>query len=214
MHSELDANDYYRLPWTLNDNVLGWLEPTKRCNLYCEGCYSRNERNSDKSLEQIRAELDVFARNRRLDSISVTGGDPLVHPRIVEIVRIIRHEYGFKPVLNTNCHTSAECRSDASRRSSTSFSVSGRRSVCGRSGSILTALMGFELITSWATAQFSRMDKDRCRLLMFLADNPAFAASFWYLRIRAGVRCETFRQSLSHAGWSPTPSNRARKYSR
>lgn len=98
----LEPKSYYRLPWTLNDNVLAWLEPTKRCNLYCEGCYSRNEKGRDKTLEQIRADLDVFVAHRRFDSVSITGGDPLVHEGIVEIVRIIRQDYGLKPVLNTN----------------------------------------------------------------------------------------------------------------
>lgn len=102
MTTILNPTDYYRLPWTLNDNILSWLEPTKRCNLYCEGCYSRNDKNSDKTLEQIRSDLDIFTKQRRVDSISIAGGDPLVHPDIVEIVRIIRHEYGLKPVLNTN----------------------------------------------------------------------------------------------------------------
>lgn len=94
--------DCYRLPWTLNDNILGWLEPTKRCNLYCEGCYSRNEKGSDKSLEQLRGELEVLTRSRRMDSISIAGGDPLVHPQIVEIVRLVKEGFGLKPVLNTN----------------------------------------------------------------------------------------------------------------
>ncbi len=98
----LDPQSIYRLPWSLNDNVLAWLEPTKRCNLYCEGCYSRNDPKSDKSLEQVRADLDVFVANRNVDSISIAGGDPLVYPHIVETVRMIRHEYGKKPVLNTN----------------------------------------------------------------------------------------------------------------
>lgn len=102
MKAILDTTNYYRLPWTLNDNILGWLEPTKRCNLYCEGCYSRNEKQYDKSLADIRNDLDIFTKNRRMDSISITGGDPLVHPEIVEIVRIIREEYHLKPVLNTN----------------------------------------------------------------------------------------------------------------
>ena len=98
----IDPNLVYRLPWTLNDNVLVWLEPTKRCNLYCEGCYSRNDKRSDKSLAQIRADMDVFVANRRFDSVSLAGGDPLVHPDIVEIVRIIAKDYGKKPVVNTN----------------------------------------------------------------------------------------------------------------
>ena len=99
---KLNPGDYYRLPWNLNDNVLAWLEPTKRCNLYCEGCYSRNDPKSDKTLEQIRADLEVFRRNRRIDSVSIAGGDPLVHPDIVEIVRMVRHDFGYKPMINTN----------------------------------------------------------------------------------------------------------------
>lgn len=98
----LNPLDYYRLPWSLNDNVLGWLEPTKRCNLACEGCYSRNDPKSDKSLDQVRKDLELLVGKRRVDSISIAGGDPLVHPDIVEIVRIIREQYGLKPVVNTN----------------------------------------------------------------------------------------------------------------
>ncbi len=100
----MHPTDYYRLPWTLNDNVLSWLEPTKKCNIYCDGCYSTNEANSHKTLDQVRCDLDVFTRQRRVDSMSIAGGEPLVHPEIVEIVRMIRHEYGLKPVINTNGH--------------------------------------------------------------------------------------------------------------
>ncbi len=102
MERALDPKRYYRLPWTLTDNVLGWLEPTKRCNIACVGCYSKNDPKSDKSLAQVRADLDVFTSRRRMDSISIAGGDPLIHPEIVDIVRMIRHDYGLKPVINTN----------------------------------------------------------------------------------------------------------------
>lgn len=98
----MNPTNYYRLPWTLNDNVLSWLEPTKKCNIYCEGCYSTNEHNSHKTLDQVRADLDVFVANRRMDSVSIAGGDPLTHPGIVDIVRTIKHDYKLKPVLNTN----------------------------------------------------------------------------------------------------------------
>ncbi len=35
----LNPQKYYRLPWTLNDNGISWLEVTDACNLTCEGCY-------------------------------------------------------------------------------------------------------------------------------------------------------------------------------
>lgn len=93
----MHPTEYYRLLWTLTDNVLAWLEPTKKCNIYCDGCYSTNEPDSHKTLAQVRSDLDVFTAERRFDSVSIAGGDPLMHPEIVEIVRIIRDQVGPGP---------------------------------------------------------------------------------------------------------------------
>ena len=97
----LDHNKYYRLPWNLPDNAISWLEVTKACNMYCEGCYSRNDPKGHKSLDQIKHELEIFKKFRKTDGISLAGGDPLVHPDIVEIVRLIAQD-GLKPIINTN----------------------------------------------------------------------------------------------------------------
>jgi hypothetical protein len=101
MPSELDHRELYRLPWTLPDNAISWLEPTAACNLYCEGCYRTNDPKGHKSLEEIRRDLDVFTSLRTCDGISVAGGDPLTHPQVPEIVAMIS-ERGLKPILNTN----------------------------------------------------------------------------------------------------------------
>ena len=100
MTAVLDHRDLYRLPWTLPDNAIGWLEPTMKCNLACEGCYRANV-NEHKSLEEIGKDLDVFARYRKTDGISIAGGDPLTHPQVVDIVRMVA-ERRWKPILNTN----------------------------------------------------------------------------------------------------------------
>ena len=92
--------NYYRLPWTLTDNSISWLEPTAKCNLACDGCYRKNE-NSHKTLEEIRNDLDVFTSLRKSDGISIAGGDPLTHPEIVEIVREVKKR-DLKPIINTN----------------------------------------------------------------------------------------------------------------
>lgn len=97
----LDHRSLYRLPWTLPDNAISWLEPTSACNLACDGCYRENVSGSHKSLSLIREELDAFIRLRRCDGVSIAGGDPLMHPEIVEIVRMIAKS-GLKPILNTN----------------------------------------------------------------------------------------------------------------
>lgn len=97
----LDHNDLYRLPWTLPDNGISWLEPTSLCNLQCDGCYRRIDGDPHKTLEEVKQELDVFQRYRKSDCISIAGGDPLVYPYIVETVQEIRSR-GFKPIINTN----------------------------------------------------------------------------------------------------------------
>ena len=97
----LNHLDYYRLPWNLTDNSISWLEPTAKCNLYCEGCYRLNEKDGHKTIEQINADLDVFQKFRNSDGVSIAGGDPLTHPDIIEIVREVKKR-GMKPIVNTN----------------------------------------------------------------------------------------------------------------
>ncbi len=99
--ASVDHKQLYRMPWTLPDNGISWLEPTAMCNLSCDGCYRKNEKDSHKSLEEVKGELDVFQRLRKSDCISVAGGEPLLYPHIVELTREISNR-GLKPIINTN----------------------------------------------------------------------------------------------------------------
>lgn len=99
--NNINHRHLYRLPWTLPDNAISWLEPTSMCNLACDGCYRTNEKNSHKTLEEIKHELDLFQQKRNTDCISIAGGDPLLHPQIVGIVKEIKSR-GLKPIVNTN----------------------------------------------------------------------------------------------------------------
>lgn len=101
MNLDFSPSTLYRMPWNLTDNAISWLEPTSNCNLYCDGCYRENRVNSHKTLEEIELELDIFAKFRKADSISVAGGEPLTHPQICSIVRMIVKR-GWKSVINTN----------------------------------------------------------------------------------------------------------------
>lgn len=98
---KLNHLNYYRLPWNLTDNSISWLEPTSACNLSCDGCYRKNEKNSHKSLKVIKEELDLFTSLRTCDGVSIAGGDPLMHPEVIEIVKDVKSR-GLKPIINTN----------------------------------------------------------------------------------------------------------------
>jgi molybdenum cofactor biosynthesis enzyme MoaA len=96
----MDKQNMYRFPWSLNDNPIAWLEITDICNIYCEGCY-RQHMTGHKPLEEIKEEILFFKRWRNPDNVSIAGGEPLIHPDIVEIVRFIA-ENGIKPIVLTN----------------------------------------------------------------------------------------------------------------
>jgi len=100
MAPKIDHRSLYRLPWSLTDNGISWLEPTAHCNLACDGCY-RNNRVEHKSMEETRRELELFARLRNSDALSIAGGDPLLYPQLLETVREAKAR-GYKPVVNTN----------------------------------------------------------------------------------------------------------------
>lgn len=99
----LEKRDLYRFPWSKNDNPIAWLEVTDICNLRCEGCY-RQRLTGHKPLEEIKEEILFFKRWRNPDNVSIAGGEPLVHPQILDIVAFIA-ENGIKPIVLTNALT-------------------------------------------------------------------------------------------------------------
>ena len=68
----LDKRNLYRLPWSMNDNPIAWLEVTDICNIHCEGCY-RQHMTGHKTLEQLKEEVLFFKRWRNPDNRSSPG---------------------------------------------------------------------------------------------------------------------------------------------
>ena len=96
----LDKRDMYRLPWSMNDNAIAWLEVSDICNLYCEGCY-RQRITGHKTFEQVKEEVLFFKRWRNPDNVSIAGGEPLIYPHIIDLVAFIKQNK-MKPVVLTN----------------------------------------------------------------------------------------------------------------
>ncbi len=99
---QLDKRNLYRMPWSMNDNPIGWLEVTDKCNIHCLGCY-RQQLAGHEPLEKVKEDVLFLKRWRNVHNISIAGGEPLLHPGIVEIVAFIQ-EQGMEPLILTNGH--------------------------------------------------------------------------------------------------------------
>ena len=96
-----DKKNLYRLPFSMNDNPIGWIEATDVCNIKCQGCYRLVMGEGHKPIEQIKEEILFLKKWRNCDNISLAGGEPILHPDILDIIRFIRAE-GMKCILLTN----------------------------------------------------------------------------------------------------------------
>jgi pyruvate-formate lyase-activating enzyme len=105
MADTLDYSRLYRLPFSKNDNFNGWIEITTACNLSCPGCYRGCDRQDhpgrQKSVEEIEQEIRTLQRIRNCSMISISGGEPLLHPDLLRIVAFIKAN-NMTPVLFTN----------------------------------------------------------------------------------------------------------------
>jgi hypothetical protein len=97
-----EKSNYFRFPWSNNDNPISWLEITDICNIYCKGCYRKNL-TGHRPLEELKEEIDFFARVRNPDGISIAGGEPLIYPDIVPLVEYIAQK-GIKPIIISNTY--------------------------------------------------------------------------------------------------------------
>jgi MoaA/NifB/PqqE/SkfB family radical SAM enzyme len=102
----LDHNKLYRLPWSAPDNAIAWIEVTTACNLRCTACYRENT-NKKKTVEELSKYLDELSKFRKFDCVAISGGDPLLHPDLIEIVRMIRKR-GLAPYMYTGGLTITE----------------------------------------------------------------------------------------------------------
>ena len=77
------------------------IELTNRCNLSCEHCFSgRHGGSDDLPLQVLQRVLDE-ARDHGFTHLSFTGGDPTVHARFPEVVRLTS-EAGYRYSFVTN----------------------------------------------------------------------------------------------------------------
>ena len=93
-------NGAMQLPWTSETVPHAVLDILRGCNIRCRDCYNLQP-DHIKPLAEIEAQLDALMRLRKLQSVSIVGGEITLHPELVEIVRRVRQR-GLFVELFTN----------------------------------------------------------------------------------------------------------------
>lgn len=102
-----EKKNLYRLPWSANDNPIGWIEITDICNIHCDGCYRMIMGEGHKPLEKIKEEILFLKKWRNCDGISIAGGEPFTHPQLADIVQFIT-DNKMKSLVLTNGYAMTE----------------------------------------------------------------------------------------------------------
>lgn len=75
------------------------LETNLTCNLKCRACYNQNK-DYVKSFEQIKKEIKIATEIRNLETITIVGGEPTLHPKLPEIIRYIEDQKIYAQLLS------------------------------------------------------------------------------------------------------------------
>ena len=80
----------WRLPWKNKLVPHAVLDIQRGCDIACRACYNLTDARIPKPLDQIEKELDTLLKIRRLSSVSVVGGEVTLHPRLLDVVKLIK----------------------------------------------------------------------------------------------------------------------------
>ena len=94
-------SELFRFPWSITDNPGAWIEVTDICNFSCPGCFRKNNVSGHRHLSEIKKEIDFCREKLNCSRICISGGEPLLYPDILEVVKHIR-KLDMKPILLTN----------------------------------------------------------------------------------------------------------------
>jgi len=86
-------------------SCLALIEVNDACNLTCPVCFAESgqARTEQKSLAQIEAMLETLVESEGFpDLVQISGGEPTIHPDIVQILKLAKSKPIRHVMLNTN----------------------------------------------------------------------------------------------------------------
>ncbi len=82
---------------------VGIVEITRSCNLRCPVCFADAQEGDFLPLETIKGMIDLFVKcEEDPEVLQISGGEPTLHPDIIEIMRYSLENGIMFPTLNTN----------------------------------------------------------------------------------------------------------------
>lgn len=76
---------------------------TNKCNRSCPFCFDENRKFNKNITKDNFIKIMNTAKQNNIKEVLLLGGEPLLHPDIVELCRISKEDYGFKTMITTNC---------------------------------------------------------------------------------------------------------------
>ena len=80
--------------------LLAHIIPTRRCNLSCGYCNEYDDFSPPIPIDAMLRRIDLLA-GLRTAAVTLSGGEPLLHPEVEDIIRRIRH-HGMISGIITN----------------------------------------------------------------------------------------------------------------
>ena len=82
---------------------LGIIEVTESCNMRCPTCFANSSVGKSLELGQVESMLDAFVRYEgNPEVVQFSGGEPSIHPQIIQMIRAARARNIKIVMLNTN----------------------------------------------------------------------------------------------------------------
>ena len=96
-------NDCGLCPEHQQHTCIGLIEVTARCNLSCPTCFADAGQGPDLSLTQVEAILDrLMVTEHEPEIVQISGGEPTIHPQILDILKAAKSHNIRHIMLNTN----------------------------------------------------------------------------------------------------------------
>jgi hypothetical protein len=89
-----------KMPWNNATAPNLMLEITDACNISCRACYKKPGKTF-KNRAQVEQDLNDAMRLRKLHTVTLTGGEPTLHPDLLSIIKTISSK-GLHSFLLTN----------------------------------------------------------------------------------------------------------------